>query len=153
MCLSVLTEKPKKYISILQALRFLLKWWERLLHSSLNCVLRSIFKLLVIVIKQIRNSIFLLSENLLSSIFQFAGSLFVILPLPLGREARFIGWGVLSTTVSPFIFTSISIYAHCIALHSQVPPLFYIFVKNPCFEKKNSIQPQQIVVVPANPGP
>ena len=33
-----------------------------------------------------------------------------------------------------------------------MPPLFYIFVKNPCFEKKNAIEPQLIIVAPATPG-
>ena len=32
----------------------------------------------------------------------------------------------------------------------QVPPLFYIFVKNPCFEETNQVHPEVIVVHPVN---
>ena len=44
-------------------------------------------------------------------IFQFAGSLFIILPLPLGREVRFIGWGVFTTTV--FHLFSCLLFYYC----------------------------------------
>ena len=39
--------------------------------------------------------------------FQLLGALLVMLPFPLSREAKFIGWGFLSTTVTHILFVKV----------------------------------------------
>ena len=53
--------------------------------------------------------------------FQLLGALLVMLPFPLSREAKFIGWGFLSTTVTHILFVKMKVEMQVNAFWMEIP--------------------------------